>query len=77
MVKVNETVFCLKCDEFREYRIKRYMQKHTHKGVKFEYESFSAFCTKCWTPVYVPWVEDMNVDAAERAYKLAKEKEEK
>lgn len=72
---MTETAFCLKCDEFREYRTKRYTQKSTHKGVKFEYESFGAFCTKCRTPIYVPWVEDMNVDSAERAYALAKEKE--
>lgn len=74
---MTETAFCIKCGEFREYRTKRYMRKNEHKGVKFEYESFGAFCTKCRTPIHVPWVEDMNVDAAERAYALAKEKEKK
>lgn len=70
-----ETEFCPKCKELREYRIKRYVSKNIRNGTKFEYESFGAYCTKCRTKIHVPWIEDMNIEAAERAYKLAKEKE--
>ena len=72
---MTETELCPKCKDFREYRIKRYMRKGVRGGIKFEYESFSAFCTKCRTTIHVPWIDDMNDDSFEKAFTLAIGKE--
>ena len=51
------------------------MRKGVRGGIKFEYESFSAFCTKCRTTIHVPWIDDMNDDSFEKAFTLAIGKE--
>lgn len=74
---MTETGFCIKCGESREYRIKSCAKKGTFRGAEFVFVAPSAYCSVCGTEMYIPHINDMNVDAAERAYALAKEKEKK
>lgn len=74
---MNETKFCISCGEVRSYRIKSRIGRGAHNNVRYGYLERIAVCDTCGIELYIPHVNDMNVEAAERAYKLAKEKEKK
>lgn len=63
--------FCISCDEKTEYIIKACKRDITVKGVTFSYVHQTAYCTKCGDELYVPEINDENVQSREDAYRKA------
>lgn len=63
--------FCINCDEKNSYNIKSEVVKKEVRGTEFSYIEQKAFCANCGEEVYVPEVNDNNVQAAEDAYRKA------
>lgn len=71
--------FCIDCDRFSEYFIREVPDEMTVRGITFSYDELQAICCTCHAELYVPEVNDWNVDRRarayfEQAYKEAKEK---
>lgn len=61
-------VFCIECGDLRGFRIRAYLKTYIHKDVTFRYIEHAALCEACGKRVYIPEVNDMNVDAIEKEY---------
>lgn len=66
-----EAAFCIECGEKRPYRVSSSRDTIMVKGITFSYIEMQAFCTECGAPVYVPEINDANVEAREEGYRKA------
>ncbi len=69
---MSKTAFCVACGEKEEYDVRTETVKLKYKGVSFVYESQIAACKVCGIEMYIPKLNDANVDAANAAYERAK-----
>ncbi len=65
------TVFCIECGVDREYKILTRRTAVEVRGVHFSYLELVAVCEGCGEELYVPEVNDANVQAQEDAYRKA------
>lgn len=63
--------FCLSCGTEQNYRISRRMVRMKVRGVEFTAPQYEGCCTGCGREIYVPSVNDMNVELRSRYYKEA------
>lgn len=63
------TAFCLNCGCNRAYKKTTVRSETEVRGVKFGFVETIAACEECGSEVYVPEVNDENVDARENAYR--------
>lgn len=63
--------FCLNCGKERNYHISRRLVKLKVRGVEFTAPQYESFCTGCGREVYVPSINDMNVELRLRYHKEA------
>lgn len=63
--------FCTKCGQKVSYSIKTEIIELTIRGVTFNYAEMSANCGNCNQSVYVPEINDANVESREEAYRKA------
>ena len=66
-----EKGFCIGCGEYMVYRVEEERTEFVVRGRKMRYTEKVAYCTNCGEPMYVPWINDENCLARERAYKKA------
>lgn len=75
-MKYPTTAFCTECRDFTEYTVRLSPSLAAVRGTKFihfVYIRKSAICAKCGKEVYVPEINDENVEAREAAYRKAKQ----
>lgn len=70
-MEVKPVVYCINCDDKKEYIVKAQKREITVKGITFQYVHQQAFCAECGEEVYCPEVNDANVLARENAYRKA------
>ena len=63
--------FCINCGVERQYTVKSNRRELTIRGIKFSFVEHIAYCTECNEEVYVPEINDENVQAKEDAYREA------
>ena len=51
------TVFCLNCDEKREYTVRESKEEVSVKGLRFSYIRKTAYCAVCGEEVYVAFAD--------------------
>lgn len=66
------TAFCLQCASVREYD-SQHIPVTTGWSVQFSYIEIVPRCKVCAARMYVPAINDANVNARLTAFKLAKE----
>jgi len=64
-------VFCIECGDYKQFAVKTTREEITVRGVTFSYLEQSAYCSECGEEVYVPEINDINVQAREDAYRKA------
>lgn len=66
---MDKKTVCLNCREHVTYSIKS-KRKHLEKGKKVaKFESFYAVCDKCGEHVYIPEINEKDVESYSKAYK--------
>lgn len=70
-VKDISTAFCTECGCKTTYSLSSHLEELTIRGVSFNYVEHSAQCTKCRNKVYVPMINDENVQSREEEYRKA------
>lgn len=60
--------FCLNCGRHVGYKIETKLDEYEIRGVLIRYHEVVAVCSRCSQEVYVPMVNDINVDSREAAY---------
>ena len=70
-MKKASTVFCVECGDFEEYTENSSRESVTVRGITFDYVEKTACCARCGQRVYVPEINDENVEAQENAYRKA------
>lgn len=60
--------FCIDCDRFSEYFIREVPDEMTVRGITFSYKELQAICCTCHAELYVPEVNDWNVDRRDAAF---------
>lgn len=69
------TAFCIKCGCKTPYTLSSHLERLTIRGVRFSYAEHSSHCTQCRNKVYVPEVNDENVQSRKDEYRKAAEME--
>ena len=69
--------FCLECGKKVEFRVEAGFRNMEAHGVKFSFREETAYCAECAHEVYVPEIEDANVDVRRKAYGKARREREK
>ena len=64
--------FCIECGIKVPYEIRSEKIKMTARGISFDYMELSAFCNRCGNIIYVPEINDRNIDSMEEAFKNKK-----
>ena len=64
----NGVDFCIDCARFTEYFIREVWTIQTVRGITFSWKELQAICCTCHAEIYVPEVNDWNVDRKEAAY---------
>lgn len=67
----NPTALCITCGCKTNYTIKSHLEKLTVREISFNYVEHTAFCSLCGNEIYVPEVNDENVQSREDAYRKA------
>lgn len=67
----NNIGFCIECSKEVMYNIKTERVKLNVRGLEFSCIEHSAICKECGNEIYVPEVNDANVDAREDGYRKA------
>ena len=70
-MKKRKTAFCIACDEDVEYMMFTERVETVVRGAKIRYVEVAAKCPVCEEELYVPEVNDVNVQARENAYRNA------
>lgn len=63
--------YCINCCESREYKVNTRPAKGKYRNINYEFAEQVAICKTCGAEIYVPVLNDANVEAAEAAYKKA------
>lgn len=66
-----KTAYCISCGEKQPYKVKTTREENTVRGITFSYVVYTAFCMECGEEVYVPEINDFNVQSREDAYRRA------
>lgn len=66
--------YCIECDKEVPYSINVRPSRITVRDVTFDCGEIYALCTECGAEVYVPEINDKNVENREKAYFEAKER---
>lgn len=69
MTTQKPTVFCMSCGDDREYKVQSHRIEVEVRGIHFSYVELTAVCAICGEELYVPEVNDANVQAQEDAYR--------
>lgn len=64
-------MFCIECGNFSEYEIRSEQIQCEVRGTPFTCTEETAYCRECGEAVYVPEMNDRNVQAREDAYRKA------
>lgn len=67
----NNIGFCIKCSKEVSYNIKTERVKLNVRGMEFSCIEHSAICNECGNEIYIPEINDANVDAREDGYRKA------
>ena len=70
-MKRRMTAFCITCDEDVEYTMFAERVETVIRGEKISYVEVAAICPFCGEEIYVPEINDANVQAREDAYRKA------
>ena len=66
-------VFCTNCNKEVNYIIAfRFVKNYKVKDLEISYDEMIALCKECRNEIYVPQVNDINVEARIRAYEKVK-----
>lgn len=65
------TAICIDCGCKTTYTIKSHLENSRVRGISFNYVEHSAHCTQCGKEIYVPQVNDENVQSREDGYRKA------
>lgn len=65
------TAFCIACGAKKTYTVKSRREDITVRGTCFSYVEQTAYCESCGEEVYIPEINDLNVQAREDAYREA------
>jgi uncharacterized phage-associated protein len=71
MTKGASLAFCINCGNKMPYSVIENRIENTVKNTKFSYIEQAAKCTECGEEIYVPEINDANVEARETAYRKA------
>lgn len=69
-----DMAFCIDCDKHQHYRVEKRRISGLVRGVRFEHDELYAGCVGCGSELYIPKINDLNVDAVIAAYQKAKQK---
>lgn len=61
-----ETAFCIDCEEEVKYRVIVGGATFKHNEFEYAYNEFTAVCPICGGELYVPWINDYNVQTREK-----------
>lgn len=62
------TNYCIMCRSFCEYDVMSRKDTIDIRGVKVEYDEAYAICRKCGNEVYIPEINDSNIDTISKAF---------
>lgn len=68
--------FCCRCEMYVVGKKCREFRTITHKDVIFSYLHHYAYCPRCGENVYIPELNDLNVENKNKSYQMAKERKE-
>ena len=68
----NRLPYCFTCNERVTYSTYEAPTRVDVRGVVFYYDEVRVKCNKCGLTIYVPWVNDENVERREKAYFAAR-----
>lgn len=63
------TAYCYMCDLDVDVIIKKEAEVHNVKGTNVSIEAENAYCKQCGTQIYIPMLNDRNLDCIDRAYR--------
>ena len=63
------TAYCYMCDQDVDVIIKKEVEVHSIKGADVRCEVENVFCQKCGAQVYIPMINDRNLDCINLAYR--------
>ena len=63
------TAYCYMCDQDVDVIIKKEAEVHSLKGADVSCEVENVFCQKCGAQVYIPMINDRNLDCIDLAYR--------
>lgn len=66
--------YCIECGRRTKYYISSALCTQEVRGAKFAWVNLNARCAICGKEVYIPEVNDANVNARELSYKMARTK---
>lgn len=70
----SDVEFCIDCGKHQPYRVEKRRIGGFARGISFEHDELYAVCAECGSELYVPKINDLNVDAVLAAYQKAKER---
>ena len=71
MQNLKSVAFCVGCRDDKAYIIKPQRAENEIRGIRFSYIELVAYCADCGEEIYLPEVNDANVEAQEEAYREA------
>ena len=66
------TAYCIHCDCRVEYCLKSQRLALDIRGIVITYDELVAYCSKCGAELYVPEINDANVEVRKATYEMAK-----
>ena len=63
-----KTAFCIEFGTHNTFVVKSAREETNVHGIAFNYLEHTAYCSVCGSELYVPIINDMNVQARENAY---------
>jgi hypothetical protein len=61
--------FCINCGQYVSYSIATSQKEVEVRGKTFIYNKHFAICNKCGKEIYVPEINDINVETIKECYK--------
>lgn len=71
MPNERKEAYCINCGLKNTYTVKTTREEMTVRGTTFSYLEDTAYCSVCGEEIYVPEINDRNVQAQEDAYRQA------
>ena len=66
------TAYCIYCDRRVEYCLKSQRVALDIRGIAITYDELVAYYSKCGAELYVPEINDVNVEVRKATYEMAK-----